>query len=142
MPRSLASLRTGGLASTRSAAGSSGSAGRWLRAGTAGSGSSASTSGDASPVSNDAWAWMCVARVPEATFRARRVGPRSAFIRPTSDSPSPEPEAAGLDRSISISGAGASAAAAASAASPIAMIGVPTAMVSPSGARIAETVPA
>ncbi len=136
-------MRTGGLASTRRAAGSSGSAGCWLRAGTAGSGSAASTRGEASPVSKEAWAWMWVARAPEATLRARRVGPRSAFIRPTRLSPSPDPDAAGLERSISISaGAGPSAAAAGSATSPIAMMGVPTAMVSPSGARIAETVPA
>ena len=33
--------------------------------------------------------------------RARRIGPRSALIRPTRDAPSIEPEAAGLERSMS-----------------------------------------
>jgi len=69
-------------------------------AGTAGpsaSSSSSSSIGAEAPVgSNAAWVW-----IDAALLRARRVGPRSAFIRPTSDSPSPEPLAAGLDRSIS-----------------------------------------
>ena len=89
-----------------------------------------------------------MAIVPEATLRGRRVGPRSAFIRPTRLSPSPLPDAAGLDRSISIAfsaapeGASGAGAASASAASPTAMIGVPTATVVPSSTRIAVTVPA
>ena len=144
MPRSLASLRTGGLASTRVRLGSSTGADV---AGTAGSGSAASTNGEARPVSKEAWVWMWVASVPDATLRARRVGPRSAFIRPTRLSPSALPEAAGLDRSISMSlasspAAGAAGAAPPSAASPTAMIGVPTATVVPSSTRIAVTVPA
>ena len=43
---------------------------------------------------------------PDATLRGRRVGPRSALLRPTRLSPSPPPDAAGLERSISISSVG------------------------------------
>src|SRR4051795_10766781 len=64
---------------------------------------------------------MCAAAAPDATLRARRTGPRSALLRPTSDSPSPPPEAAGLDRSIST---GASAVGA--GGSPIRVNGGPT----------------
>ena len=145
MPRSLASLRTGGLARARGVSTSLvARCSTTPYAGTDSSGSAASTSGEARPVSKDACAWMWVARVPDATLRGRRVGPRSALLRPTRLSPSPPPDAAGLERSISISSSARRRAAApdASAGSPTAMIGVPTATVVPSSTRIAVTVPA
>ena len=142
-PRSLASLRTGGFASTRTC----GSAPAEVPAPRARPGSGL---GGALPLRvgddrRDAVhglvllgdvlvervvdvAARCTRRPPRDRLAARAGSePRSALIRPTSDSPSPPPLAAGLDRSISVScrrgraGAGAGA-----AGSPIAMIGVPT----------------
>ena len=111
-PRSLASLRTGGLASARAVAGevaASGTsavacgrppAGIAEVAGTAGS-SAPSKSGEG-PGSNAPWVCTLAALAPAATpsvagpLRARRTAPRSALLRPTRLSPSPPPEARGL----------------------------------------------
>ncbi len=119
MPRSLASLRTGGLASARASDGvvafdgtsawatSAGALVRAEVAGTAGS-SAPSTSGEG-PGSKAPWICALAAPAPASTpavaadFRDRRIAVRSALLRPTRLSPSPPPEARGLDRSISIS---------------------------------------
>ena len=117
-PRSLASLRTGGFASARTSAGSAcadagtsasagaaAGAGRWSTAGT-GASSAGSTSCDWAPPGEKApctciWVWAPASVLGEAEpRRARRMGPRSALIRPTRDAPSIEPDAAGLDRSM------------------------------------------
>ena len=150
-PRSLASLRTGGLASTRTSADGAGSSVAGV-AGTAGS-SDSTTSCDCAPPGAKApctCIWVAAAASVEGEaepLRARRVGPRSALLRPTRLSPSPPPEAAGLDRSISpkslaAGAAGSGASAGFSDGSPIEMIGVPTATVSPSGTSSAVTTPA
>ncbi len=149
-------MRTGGLASTRTFEPLSGSeAPSWAVtevAGTAGSSDSTTSWDWAPPGANAPWTCICVDAADSVDgdaepLRARRTGPRSALLRPTRLSPSPPPDAAGLDRSISASScAGASeppsGAAGASAGSPIAMIGVPTATVSPSATISAVTTPA
>ena len=163
-PRSLASLRTGGLASTRT----SPPFGSWLGevAGTAvdrASGAPTAAPCRSESVTtaeticdtvsccwvtfwlNVSWTSARAVNSPAASSmglrRGRRVAPRSAFIRPTRDSPSPPPLAAGLDRSISAGGSSAGAPPPA-AGSPIAMIGVPTGTVSPSLTSSAVTSPA
>ena len=183
-PRSLASLRTGGFASARTSlgsacaaagtsasAGAAAGAGRWSTAGT-GDSSAGSTSCDWAPPGENApctcicvWAPASVLGEAEPR-RARRIGPRSALIRPTRDAPSIEPDAAGLDRSMSAGSTWAAPACAppsppsrgrgrtrsarpgsrsgppgASPSAPIEMIGVPTGTVSPSATSSARTVP-
>ena len=121
-PRSLASLRTGGLASAR-AVGRRGdrvgdqrrglrtSAGRDRRGGGHGGLVGALDRPATGPGSNAPWVCALAALAPAATpavagpLRARRTGPRSALLRPTRLSPSPPPEARGLERSISTSAA-------------------------------------
>ena len=187
-PRSLASLRTGGFASARTSlgsacaadgtsasAGAAAGSGRWSTAGT-GDSSAGSTSCDWAPPGENApctcsWVWAPASVLGEAEpRRARRIGPRSALIRPTRDAPSMEPDAAGLDRSMSAGstcgrslspafwpsrGRGRTRSArstrrrdgcrgatgAASPSAPIEMIGVPTGTVSPSATSSARTVP-
>ena len=151
-PRSLASLRTGGFASARTAPGSAASAVRAEVAGTTGSSASSTSSERAPPGAKAPCSWIwALAPASDAGAapprRARRIGPRSALLRPTRLSPSPPPLAAGLERSISISAASspgvfASGAAAGAAPSPIVMIGVPTGTISPSGTISFWTVPA
>ena len=162
-PRSLASLRTGGFARARTSlgsacaeAGTSASAGaaagarRWSTAGT-GDSSAGSTSWDWAPPGAKApcnCIWVCA---PASVLgeaeprRARRIGPRSALMRPTRDAPSIEPEAAGLERSMSAGSTWAGSVGAAGAGtadgSPTEMIGVPTSTVSPSDTSSARTVP-
>ena len=102
-PRSLASLRTGGLASGRAPRPPTRGA---AVAGTAGSSGTSTTSGErdaglrTSPCSC-CWVAAAPAEAGTAAWRARRTALRSALLRPTSDSPSPPPLAAGLERSIS-----------------------------------------
>ena len=158
-PRSLASLRTGGFASVRTAPGSVAAAGTSagadgvgsVRADVAGTGvsSASSTSSVCAPPAAKAPCTCIWVAAPAsvagdaAPRRGRRSGPRSALLRPTRLSPSPPPLAAGLERSISISaGAAGAAAGGASPAAPIAMIGVPTGIISPSATIRACTVPA
>ena len=160
-PWSLASLRTGGLASARARSPVSASAGTNSErasstgtevAGTAGSSAGATSSVRAPPGANAPWSCIWVAAPASVfgdadPFRALRSGPRSALLRPTRLSPSPPPLAAGFERSMSLRSAGAALPPGAGSAgvaegSPIEMIAVPTATVSPSGTRRAVTVPA
>ncbi len=126
-------------------------------AGTAGSSASTTAGGSTFPVENDicTWSWvLCSARAAAGepaspALRGRRIASRSTLLRPTRLSPSPPPLARGLDRSISPrsawAGAGAGASTGSAGASPsaaIAMIGVPTGTISPSGTSSPVTVPA
>ena len=101
-PRSLASLRTGGLARVRtSPLEAAGASAAGVCAGTAGSSASTTSGVSISPGVNDAWSWSCVDRSAAAAagdiaLRGRRIASRSTLLRPTRLSPSPPPLAAGL----------------------------------------------